>query len=382
MNLRRMLTGRTLRQCMVQPADNFLLLRSLAALTVVFCHAYDTAGLVEADPVARLHLAGGGVPPITGGSIAVDMFFAISGLMITGSYLRRGRLWDFVFARVLRIVPAYTLCVLLCAFVLGSLVTTLPLREYLTDPATRAYVFGNLDFTHLAWRLPGVFEDNPHPRGVNDSLWSLPGEVRMYVYVALFGALGLLGRRWPANLALLGLFVLGCLAPARIPLIYDGSLYLRVTALFAFGAACYINRDYVPVSGWIVFALGALCIALHGTWLFPPLFGLLIGYFCLWFAYCTHWFGYNRLGDYSYGMYLWNWPVQQAIAHYIEPHEPMLMFALSLPVILALSVASWHLLEKPALALKRIEFGRVLTRARIAAGSAPTLPAMSRSSHE
>ena len=362
--------GRTLQQCMDQPADNFLLLRFLAALIVVFCHAYDTAGFSEADPIARLHLAGGATPPLTGGSIAVDMFFAISGFMIAGSYMRRRRLADFLLARVLRILPAYALCVVSCAFVLGAVVTTLPLRDYLLDPGTRAYALGNLDFTHMVWRLPGVFDDNPHPRGVNDSLWSLPGEVRMYAYVALFGAIGLLNRRWLANLALLGLFALGCLAPARIPLIYDVTLYLRLAALFAFGVACYVNRDYVPVSGWILLALGARCALLYGTQMFMPAFGLVTGYFCLCFAYGTRWYGFNRLGDYSYGMYLWNWPVQQMIAHYMRTDQPLLMFALSLPLVLLLAVASWHCLEKPALTLKRIELARVLARWR-AAKAAP-----------
>jgi peptidoglycan/LPS O-acetylase OafA/YrhL len=338
---------------MEQPADNFLLLRFLAALIVVFCHAYDTVGLSEADPIARLHLGAGAAPPITGGSIAVDMFFAISGFMIAGSWLRRRALFDFLLARVLRIVPAYAACVVLCAFALGAVVTTLPLRDYLLDPATRGYVFGNLDFTHLAWRLPGVFDDNPHPRGVNDSLWSLPGEVRMYAYVAVFGAIGVLSRRRVANLALLGLFVLGCFVPARIPLIYDPALYLRVAAMFALGVAFCVNRASIPVSGWIVLALAAASALAHGTPAFAPIFGLATGYFCLWFAYGTRWFGFNRCGDYSYGMYLWNWPLQQLIAHYVAVERPLLMFAASFPAILLVAILSWHWLEKPALALKR-----------------------------
>lgn len=349
----RVLLGRPLQECTQQPADNFLLLRFLAALAVVFCHAYDTIGLAQADPVARLHLAGAALPPITGGSLAVDLFFAISGFMIAGSYARRAALGDFVLARVLRIVPAYAACVVLCAFVLGAAATRWPLRDYLLDPGTRGYVLANLDFTHMAWRLPGVFEDTPHPRGVNDSLWSLPGEVRMYAYVALFGALGVLGRRRWANAVLLALFALGCVAPARIPLIYDPLLFARLAGLFALGAAFYVNRAQVPVSGWILLALAATCAATYRTAAFSPLLAVCTAYFALWFAYDTRWFGFNRLGDYSYGMYLWNWPVQQALAHWFAPESALLMFGLSFPLVLLLAVLSWHGLEKPALALKR-----------------------------
>jgi len=141
--------------------------------------------------------------------------------------------------------------------------------------------------------------------------------------------------------------------------------------LFALGAAFYVNREFVPVSGWILSALALLCAATFGTWAFSPLLALTTGYFALCFAYRTRWFAFNRLGDYSYGMYLWNWPVQQALAHWFEPESALAMFAASFPIILLLAVISWHVLEKPALALRR----RVSQRpGTTAAAAGPRVP--------
>ncbi len=84
------------------------------------------------------------------------------------------------------------------------------------------------------------------------------------------------------------------------------------------------------------------------------LYPLALGYVVLWLALVPG--GvlrlYNRLGDYSYGFYLWQFPIQQCIV-LARPQirQPELLLA-SLPAALALAVVSWHLVEAPALALK------------------------------
>jgi len=62
--------------------------------------------------------------------------------------------------------------------------------------------------------------------------------------------------------------------------------------------------------------------------------------------------GYNRLGDYSYGFYLWQFPLQQWIVlRRPETSQPELVL-LSAPAALAVAALSWHLVEAPALARK------------------------------
>ena len=64
------------------------------------------------------------------------------------------------------------------------------------------------------------------------------------------------------------------------------------------------------------------------------------------------WRAYNRVGDYSYGLYVYAFPVQQTIISRIPGLTSVELFLVSFPVTLALAAISWHALERPMLALK------------------------------
>lgn len=342
---------RTLADGLAQGSDNFLLLRFLAAAAVIYGHAPAIAGSGPADLFLLLNWGR------YSGQIAVDLFFVISGFLVTASWLRRGHLADFLRARALRIVPAYAVCVLVCAFVIGPLFTTLPLREYFSHAQTWGYVWSNLHFgPRLAWLLPGVFADHP-VAVVNGSIWTLPVEALMYVCVALFGVAGLLARRamLPAVLALL--FVCAAVAwPALAanPIVPE---YLRMAALFALGGLCYVGRAHLPNHGAVVLALAALAWALRATPAYAYLFALAEVTFVFWFAYS---FGgvhsrlhrFNRCGDYSYGLYLWGYPAQQCLVAFAGPQSALPNAAGGFALALLLAAASWHLVEQPALRWK------------------------------
>ena len=74
--------------------------------------------------------------------------------------------------------------------------------------------------------------------------------------------------------------------------------------------------------------------------------------FTFWFAYRLPWHGFNRAGDYSYGMYLWGFPIQQMVAHHLPDISPIANAAISVPVAVIFGALSWYLIEKPALSLK------------------------------
>ncbi|HMM56571.1 MAG TPA: acyltransferase [Rudaea sp.] len=341
---------RTLADCFDHGQDNFLLLRLIAAAMVMYGHSYGFCGMPNhGDIIARQGLGYG----IYSGSIAVDMFFAISGFLVCGSYLNRANLEAFLKSRALRILPALITCVVLCAIVLGPLFTTLALPEYLRDLSTRMYVWLNLKLgSDMQWNLPGVFTHNFYPGAVNGSLWTLPAEIRMYAWIAILGALGILSRRRLANAVLLVLFVFGVVAPDHLPLVIHPS-HIPLAGMFLIGTFCFVNRDKIPVGNLPM--LGLLCITAlaHKSFLFPYLFGLTVAYFCFWFAYVPNFHWFNRFGDYSYGLYLWGFPVQQAVSDSIgRPVHPWVNLAASLPIALALAIASWHLIEKPALRWK------------------------------
>jgi len=87
---------------------------------------------------------------------------------------------------------------------------------------------------------------------------------------------------------------------------------------------------------------------------FFVVYSLAAPYLLFYFAYVPGGFirHYNRVGDYSYGVYIYAFPVQQTIAALIPGVSVLSMFLLSASVTLTLAMLSWHLLERYALGLK------------------------------
>ena len=113
----------------------------------------------------------------------LPMFFGLSGFLVTGSAERVKSSLKFFLQRAFRLIPALTVEVLISAIILGTLVTTLPLKEYFTHYQFWAY-FGNI-IGDVHFELPGVFKDNPLPDGVNGNMWTLRPEY--YCYAILLG---------------------------------------------------------------------------------------------------------------------------------------------------------------------------------------------------
>ncbi len=340
---------RTLAEGLAQREDNFLLLRLIAAAMVIYGHGYAvTMHVGESELFEKLGWGS------YSGTMAVDAFFLISGFMITGSYLRRGNMFEYLWARALRLVPAYAVCVFVSAFLLGAFLTTLPLGDYFTDPATRDYALVNMKFgKELRWDLPGVFAENPTQSTVNGSLWTLPVEVRMYAWVGILGLFGILARRRYATFLVLALIGAGIANLKHIPLVPIG-MFMRPSGMFALGALCFLFRERAPVSLALTAGLMLACWLLRSLAIYPFVFALTMASFVFCFAYRLRWFAYNRFGDYSYGLYLWGFPVQQTLVHFWPSMTPLQNGAISLPIALGLGVLSWYAIEKPMLRLKRL----------------------------
>ena len=122
-------------------------------------------------------------------------------------------------------------------------------------------------------------------------------------------------------------------------------------APFAIGAALYLWRDRLTLNPYVALGSAVLAYLAHGTAVFPLLLSLALGYgaFVVGFWKWPPLLAYNRLGDYSYGMYIYAFPIQQIVAMW-GVTNPFVNIALSLPMTLACAVVSWTLVEKPALA--------------------------------
>ncbi|WP_078085597.1 acyltransferase family protein [Microbulbifer mangrovi] len=327
--------------------NNFTLIRLIFAWLVLFGHSFaiqPTHGLK--NPVNAIFKGSEWI-----GSFAVHGFFVISGFLVCASLLNRG-CKDYVISRFLRVVPGLALCVLLSVFALGTVLTSLSLGDYFSNPKTWEYVKNAFAFFPMEWNLPGVFEDNRR-EAINGSLWTLNVEVYCYFLLAFIGFFGLLGRKAIANPTIAAVLAFSYFHFGDVPLLGGNAKWGRPGLFFLVGVFFYINRDKVPVNGKLaVFSLVMLAYSFGKDWYLyvaPPFFAYLIFYF----AYVIKHIDLDaKLGDISYGVYIYAWPVQQIVAISFPQLNPYGHTVLATAIVFGIAYLSWHYVEKNALKLK------------------------------
>ncbi|WP_170336040.1 acyltransferase family protein [Ruegeria arenilitoris] len=330
--------------------NNLNLIRAVAATAVLVSHAWPiTQGPAVAEPLYNIF--GRSL-----GTLAVYVFFGISGFLITASFQRSSSRISFVLARVLRLFPALAVNLLLVAFLLGPLVTTLSFRDYMSGGAPLSFVLHDLALFPLIYTLPGVFTDQP-VEAVVGSIWTLRHEVLCYLGVFLAGLIGFWTTPFRAALAL-AIYVVGWLALALLPSELPGlvTAFHRLSVPFAIGIAFWIWRDRIILSFWPLIPLAALAWITKDTVLATPSFILTLVWATFWLAYIPG--GairkFNNLGDYSYGIYVYAFPIQGLAVYLFGPQSPLENILFSLPPTLALSILSWQWIEAPSMAAKPV----------------------------
>jgi peptidoglycan/LPS O-acetylase OafA/YrhL len=343
----------------LDPRDNaFDSIRLIAALSVIVSHAFPLTG-EQQDPLQWLS---GGEASI--GHMAVCVFFLISGYLIPAS-LDRGSLARFASKRGLRIMPGLVAAVLICAFILGPLVTTLALPDYLAATGTWKFL-GNMVFLPVGFALPGVFESNPTFE-VNGSLWSLRYEVACYVMVPLTFAflrwrLAAVAACWLASLMLAELIDV-----TRGSIYHHAGLFFTLFRYFGSGMLLYLLADRVPMRASWAWAGCAASVLSVPTPLFGAVTATLGAYALIYFAHHAP-SGLRHLtarGDISYGVYVYAFPIQQllvplslSVAASGAVAAWLVNTALALPLAVLAGAASWLWVEKPFMALGRGRTGR------------------------
>ncbi len=324
------------------------------------------------------------------GYFTLAAFFGLSGFLIAGSALRL-TLNNFLINRGLRIVPALAVEIFLSALILGPIFTTLAIGDYLGSGGTWRY-FTNI-FGWINYVLPGVFKDHPTDI-VNNTLWTVPHEIGCYVIMSALMVTGFVRKPWVVAAGAVAVVAIGLgLAAAGVGpqstglakvlnVLFVGKAS-RLYVCFILGIFFYLVRHRLPYS-WPLFAASvAVCI---GVGALPqpggtdyPLMNLILP---LPMCYITAFIGVTRVwtpeflrkGDYSYGIYLYGWPLQQMLVALLPDQKSLLLhFLMVVPLVLAFAALSWHFIEKPILALrKRFSF---MARVRLAeATDAPAAP--------
>ncbi|QDE39091.1 acyltransferase [Luteibacter pinisoli] len=283
--------------------NNFDALRLIGAFLVLISHQFALSGRLEPNVVGDHSF----------GNLGVLIFFSISGYLVTASWLKDPHILRFTARRALRMAPA--LCV--------------------SIPLSLAVI--------AALGLTG-FPQNPRHL-TNGSLWTIPYEV--YCYGLLLVA-GVATRRPSIVLAvgILGYFVVSGLQSGGAFLAYFGLFFAAGSLLRAYP---YL-RTTLPTLVFFVtgFALIHMGQTKFGLAFVVPSLTIAIG--------VRSWPGLrdiSKIGDLSYGIYIYAWPVQQIGVALLGRQTPYLaLLAVTVPVTVALAAVSWHLVEKNALRFK------------------------------
>lgn len=353
--------------------SGFDYLRVLLSVSVVLVHSFRIVNGPE--------FIGEDTPVLVRGliNLILPMFFALSGFLVTASLFRLNNLPVFLTFRALRIFPALMVEVALSALILGAVMTTLPVSEYFTAEGFRVYFTNMLGIVNF--HLPGVFENNPTTE-VNGSLWTVPFELECYIALAILSLLTIVRRRFLilAVIVLFSAFICfttafdhgdGLLDFTQRTMVQDDIHISRLLVIsFLAGVVMYVFRDRLPATPYV--AGGALALAI--ILLSMP---LLYGFAVLPAAYATVWLGLltppkNRLlrsGDYSYGIYLYAYPIQQTVWSMGGAGQNVAgNLVISLIAVSLFAAFSWHCIEKPSLGLKNRLFKRSKSPAAAPAG--------------
>lgn len=331
--------------------NNFNLIRFMAAFAVLASHSFV---LALGDPGAQPGRLSIGMSP---GDIGVDVFFVVSGFLVTGSLLRRSGLVSFLWARILRIYPALIAMIAICALVLSPLLGQESFPASLASRGTLRFLAKNLSLvggTQLG--LPGLFGHLPWRSVANGSLWTMTYEVRCYLYLAgTWTVLRLFSeqrRRIIFEWICAAVVLLALSLHLRHVLLSQSDPYLRLHLMFALGVMVRLLERRIHIDGRIlaacVLAVG-VCSLNRMAW--QCVYPFLVPTILMQVAYAPSGvlLGFNRLGDASYGIYIFSFPIQQSVVQLVPGIGPGALTIIASSMVLPLSFVSWHLLESKVL---------------------------------
>ena len=198
--------------------------------------------------------------------------------------------------------------------------------------------------------LPGVFGNNWYKDAVNGSLWILPVQIKLYALVLVLGIIGCLQNWKRTILAVIGVIVIYYFFQSYV-IRQITPLGVKASAFFLAGMLAYSYRKVIILDIRIATIFFALWLFARNTGLSSTLFYIFLAYSVLVLASSKVPWKAVLPGDYSYGIYIYGFLIQQLLAYKFPSMTSYQSLVLSLPLSCIVGVASWHAIEKPALAL-------------------------------
>jgi peptidoglycan/LPS O-acetylase OafA/YrhL len=243
-------------------------------------------------------------------------------------------------------------------FGLGLFFTSLSASSYLADSKTHIYL-ATLGLA-ASYSLPGVFDGNPYKSAVNGALWTLRYEIMMYAILAIVWAALRIIKRNRFRIFEFAIVTSAAVAGFLVVALHfhssAGGPFIKLFFMFMSGATFYVLKEQIMFSRWLfwLFAFSLLLSAFVNKHAFFVIYVLTIPYVLFTFAYIpSGWIRkYNQVGDCSYGVYIYAFPIQQSVAALVPGVSVLSMLLTSAFVTLVLAVLSWHLIEQRVLLLR------------------------------
>lgn len=332
--------------------NNFDFLRLFAASLVIVSHSYPLTGnreilnLITNEQMAL-------------GELAVDIFFVLSGYLIMISMRNSSSLGNFFWKRILRLFPALFVMLL---FSLGIIAVVYTGNNLLKEKSFWTYFPNNLSLYRVQYEVNGVFENNPYPRAINGSLWSLCYEFSLYIFVGLCYFI----RRSKFLLFFLvvsfaAVFFLAnfhntFLHNIFIKFFLDTTQLYRLSQFFIAGSILsFLNFNFLNKFWVITLMFTALILAVYLSvyrFVAPFILPIFILLFANSYSKPLNWFP-KKFGDISYGIYIYGFVIQQLLLNYFSLN-PWSLTLITLPIVMLLSWLSWHFVEKKFLKFKTL----------------------------
>ncbi|MEK7545225.1 MAG: acyltransferase [Patescibacteria group bacterium] len=329
--------------------NNFDFLRFLLASFVIITHSYALLGTPENDLL--MQISGGQVRFST---LAVRGFFVISGYLIFLSLERSSSVWNFLKKRVLRIMPG---------LVAMTFVVILFSAFFLTKESVTAFLFSRETFVYAAKNilmffginppLHDVFVSNPVPAITNGSLWTLSYEALFYLILAGFF---FVKRSWRMPV-FVGLWISLYVArlwwtPSLVLFPYtsfeayhliDFGLYFLAGAILSHFVERMKSNFGIIFCGALLVMILAGAVHLYGALQYIALPVAVISLAWISLPPLNRW---GNFGDFSYGIYIYAFFVQQVLVYFFPSMSLGLFMTLSFVGSWACGILSWYLVER------------------------------------
>jgi peptidoglycan/LPS O-acetylase OafA/YrhL len=141
---------------------------------------------------------------------------------------------------------------------------------------------------------------------------------------------------------------------------------VRLAFVFSIGMIFYLFRDKIVISDLFAAVMLAVLLVSVREALYYGVGVIAWGYLCMWAAVRLPFHNVDRYGDFSYGLYIYAFPVQQLFALYHVNDWGLAPYVFAcLGGTMVLAVASWYVVERPCLRLKRLNVSRFRSSASL-----------------